>query len=128
MFQIEKLDSNNYESWCLQMKSILIQAEFWKVTNGELLKPQKAKELEQWQVNHVKNCSTSFQAWCKLKDIFIPSGPARKVTLFKHVMQFKIEDDDNVPQFLDKKADRNKCCNCRRISCDYFIVQFAEVF
>lgn len=38
MFQIEKQDAENYESWCLQMRSVLTRNGFWKIVNGVLKK------------------------------------------------------------------------------------------
>ncbi|KAH8338622.1 hypothetical protein KR059_010401, partial [Drosophila kikkawai] len=47
MYQIEKLDERNYDSWCVQMRSVLVHAELWKVASGEL-KQEAAPEGVDW--------------------------------------------------------------------------------
>lgn len=40
--QIEKLDENNYDSWSIQMRSVLIHSSFWKIVNGQTPKAEEA--------------------------------------------------------------------------------------
>ena len=35
MYQIEKLDEDNYDTWSIQMRSVLVHAEAWKVLRGQ---------------------------------------------------------------------------------------------
>lgn len=84
------------------------------------MKTEEASELQNWllkdekalasiilcvspsQINHIKKCKTSQQACRKLKEIHGPSGPARKVFLFKQLLQMKMPDGGNVSEFLEK--------------------------
>ena len=45
---IEKLSKENYETWKLQMKAILIQNDFWEYVNGSKQPPENANEL--WRI------------------------------------------------------------------------------
>jgi len=36
LYQIEKLDEKNYESWNIQIRIILVHSGLWSVTSGKL--------------------------------------------------------------------------------------------
>jgi len=36
LYQIEKLDEKNYESWNIQIRSVLVHSGLWSVTSGKL--------------------------------------------------------------------------------------------
>ena len=46
MFNIEKLEEDNYEGWKIHMKSVLIQQDLWGYVNGTILKPSEMPEEE----------------------------------------------------------------------------------
>lgn len=115
LFQIEKLDSENYDSWNVQMKSILIHQELWKVVSGVEVKPDdemwKSKDekalativlsIKANQINSIKHCKSSAEAWLKLKEIYQPTSPGRKVTLFKKLLNLKMSENEDSNQFLN---------------------------
>ena len=54
------------------------------------------------QLIHIRKCASSKEAWKKLEDIHQPSGPARKVTLFKQLLSLKMADSDSISNHLNK--------------------------
>ena len=60
LYQIEKLDDTNYDSWCVQMCSVLIQNGLWKVVNGTVKKEDAADDRarESWEANDEKVLAT----------------------------------------------------------------------
>ncbi|KZC14392.1 hypothetical protein WN55_06998 [Dufourea novaeangliae] len=81
---IEKLHETNYESWKLQMKSVLICNELWAYVNGKITptpenldvwnnKDEKALastllSVSKNQLLHIKKAETSAVAWGLLQD------------------------------------------------------------
>lgn len=110
LYQIEKLDDDNYDSWAIQMRSVLIHCDLWAYVSGTIEKPpaDRVDTVAAWTVKdekalatltlsvktaqliHIKNCRTSAVAWTTLKDIHRPTGPARKVTVFKQLINLKM--------------------------------------
>lgn len=125
LYQIEKLDDNNYDGWKVQMRSVLVHSELWKYVLKETQRPAatQAEELETWntkdakalatillsvktsQLLHVKHCKTSAAAWEKLEEVYRPTGPARKVTLFKQLMNLKMVEGSAMPSHLNSFFD-----------------------
>ncbi|XP_049318346.1 uncharacterized protein LOC105224069 isoform X1 [Bactrocera dorsalis] len=123
LFNIEKLDESNYDSWSIQLKSVLVHQELWSVASGETPCPEadadgknvlmwKAKDekatatiilsITTMQIAHVKNSKTSNEAWNTLREIHRPKGPVRKVTLFKRLLAMRMSDDECVQQYVCK--------------------------
>ena len=121
LYAIEKLDEQNYASWCVQMRSVLIHTDLWKVVSGKL--ERTTANATEWesidekalatmvlsvkptQLNHIKNCKNSAEAWNKLESIYKPKGPARKVTLYKSLLNLRLSEDGNIPKFIDAFTD-----------------------
>ena len=94
LYRIEKLNNGNYDSRCVQMRSVLVHSGYWKIVNGGLKRESAAddKAKEAWdenderalasitlcvkpnQLNGIKNCSTSDQAWLRLEETYKPRG------------------------------------------------------
>lgn len=120
--QIDKLEDGNYESWRIQMRSILIHSGQWRIVNGdtkidadkrdsetEKLKLEDEKALatiflniKPSQLNSIKNCSTSREAWLKLQNIHKPQGPMQKVGLYKRLLNLSMKDNSNMSQHLNE--------------------------
>lgn len=121
LYQIEKLDERNFETWSVQVKSVLIHCSYWKYVNGEEKKiaTWDADKKFEWdtndgkalatimlsikssQINYVKNCATSNEAWLKLKEIYKPSGPIQKVSLYKQLLNLNMKEISNMVEFLN---------------------------
>lgn len=113
LYQIEKLDENNYDAWKVQMRSVLVHCELWQYASNTAPRPAatEADALATWitkdekalatillsvkssQLLHIKNCKSSSAAWDKLSEIHTPAGPARKVTVFKQIVNLKMAEN-----------------------------------
>ena len=78
---IEKLNRENYDTWKMQMKAILVKDDLWEYVDGTISKPQAADEASLWnkrdgkvqadiilavsssELCHVKHCKTSHEIW-----------------------------------------------------------------
>lgn len=125
LYPIEKLDDKNYETWCVHMKSVLIHSGYRKYVNGELVKnPTWAEDkklewdgtdekalatimlsLKSSQLNYVKNCTTSKEAWEKLNEVYKPSGPLQKVSLYKKLLSLNMKEIKNMAEYLNAFSD-----------------------
>lgn len=118
LYQIERLDEKNYDSWKLQIKSVLIHSELWSYVSGAEVKPDNGSAatwsnkdekalatillcVKPSQLNYIKNCKTSNEAWIILQNTHQPQGPARKVTLFKQLLQLKMQENTHVLPHLN---------------------------
>lgn len=105
--RIELLNKDNYDTWKLQMKAILVKNDLWEYAEGTIVKPEagednaNANAVKAWTKNdgkamadiilcigtnelkQVKNCETANTMWVKLQTIFESTGPARMATLLK---------------------------------------------
>lgn len=123
-YKIDYLKDNNYDSWKLQVKAILIKNETWDYVTGKKKKPEEKEgsedETEKWNINdqkamsdiiltihptqlsQVKNCKTSSEMWEKLQSIYQSKGPAKKATLLKQLTQLRMNETENVAEYLRK--------------------------
>lgn len=124
LFNIEKLNEQNYESWRLQMRSVLVHQELWLVVSGTWKLPKQseknAEQIIQWQskdekalatimlsvstgqLAHIKNCATSASAWSSLLEVHRPQGPMQKVTLFKQLIRKEMKNGDCVQEYVNE--------------------------
>lgn len=114
LYAIDKLDDNNYGSWKIQMKNVLIHCDLWSYVTGTnvkldaewISKDSKALATIILSVKtnvliHIKNCKTSKIAWDKLEEIFQPKGPSSKCTLFKQLIRLKVENSQSVKDYVE---------------------------
>lgn len=108
---IEKLNDTNYESWKIQIKSILVCNELWKYTSGAeirttensdvwISKDEKALALillstSKNQLNHIKKAATSHEAWEKLKNTYESKGKKIRFvqTIISHEKRTRTKHD-----------------------------------
>lgn len=125
LYQIEKLDDNNYDAWKIHMKNVLVHCDLWKYTNGTIVKAENASaaDIAAWntkdekslatiilsckssQLIHIKNCVTSLEAWQRLKELYQPTGPSRKVSLFKQLIRIKFAHGQTMSGYLNSFCD-----------------------
>lgn len=116
LLTIDKLTKDNYDTWHLQMKAMLIKTDHWGYVNGTIAKPEEnAAEVAAWskedakaqadiilsmspsELCHIKNCDTSTEIWTKLSNVYASKGSARdKITLLKQLLFTKMERDDDI--------------------------------
>ena len=118
---IEKLNSENYGSWSVQMKSLLVTLDYWAPCETPVLSAgSTAEEKANFKIKdskalatiilsvkpseliHIKNCSTALLAWNKLRDIYVAKTPARKVNLFKKLVRYKIKDGSSFSEQINE--------------------------
>ncbi|UYV79912.1 hypothetical protein LAZ67_18001028, partial [Cordylochernes scorpioides] len=120
LYQIEKLNSENFETWKMQMKMILIHSDLWEYANSIRIKPETEVESNEWEKNdqkalativlslsppeiiHVKKCTTSAEAWKNLNKVHQPKGPATKVFLTKQLILLKMNPNERLQDYLNK--------------------------
>ncbi|GBM76703.1 Retrovirus-related Pol polyprotein from transposon RE2 [Araneus ventricosus] len=128
--RIELLTRDNYETWKIQMRALLVKNDLWTYVGGIKVKPElidgnaesreacskwtetdeKAKAdlilcISPAELKQIKNCVTSRDIWIKLEEIYQSKGPARKATLLKSLIQIKMPDTGDVRDHLRKFFD-----------------------
>ena len=53
------------------------------------------------QLNYVKSCKKSLEAWENLASIYKPSGPLRKVSLYKKLLSLRMSDTTTMTEYLN---------------------------
>lgn len=104
---------SNYESWKIQMRSVLICNELRSYAKGDTPKPEgdaadwtrkdeKALALillSMSKTKEVKKCDTSAEAWTKLEEAHESKGPVRKTILYKQLYRMKKESNQTMMQY-----------------------------
>jgi len=121
---IEKLTENNYESWKLQMRSILMCNDLWEYVSGGIVKTEKNAEV--WiikdqkalslimlgvsceQLNYVKKTETSQIAWEQLKHVHESKGPVRKTTLYKQLYRLKKNSETTMNKYINTFTNKTE--------------------
>lgn len=90
--RIEALGRENYDTWKLQVKALLVKNDVWGYVNGTVTKPEtaagNAAAIQEWenkdkkekfdfilsiapsQLKVIKNCQTSRDLWLTLENTF----------------------------------------------------------
>lgn len=125
--RIELLNKENYDTWKIQMRALLTKNEAWEYVSGQKPKPQvtdnNAEEVRKWliedekakadiilsikpsQLKQIKECGTSHELWLKLQSIYQSSGPARKATLIKQLTYHRMQEGEDVREYIQKFFD-----------------------
>lgn len=132
-FDIPKLKgSGNYHTWQFAMKSLLEFNGFGKCINTTIVpavgdgdpsvtcaetsedKKSKAKAMivlavEQSIYVHINKCTDALQMWQTLQKLYEDTGLKRKIGLLRDLIQCRLEDCDDIQDFIDKiKSTANK--------------------
>uniref|UniRef100_W8AQ86 Retrovirus-related Pol polyprotein from transposon TNT 1-94 n=1 Tax=Ceratitis capitata TaxID=7213 RepID=W8AQ86_CERCA len=118
---IEKLSGDNYTTWCIQIKSLLITLDLWNAVLGK--SPETEPEKSAWttydqkalaaitlsvkpsELIHIKNCLSAKCAWETLSALYKADTASRKVNLFKRLIRFKFRGNE---KFSDQLKEF--CC------------------
>lgn len=119
---IEKLTEDNYESWKIQMRSVLVCNDMWEYVNGTIqrssdnetvwiAKDQKALALivlsvSRGQLNYVKKAETSEAAWIELKRVHESKGPVRKATLYKQLYRMRKDRETSMNNYVNSFSNK----------------------
>ena len=121
--KFEVLNQDNYDTWKLQMRAILIKNDAWGYVSSKIVKPEvvQGNEASQqatnnWEeadlkaqsdivlaissseIKQIKGCVSAREIWTKLENIYQSKGPARKVALLNHLMSLKMQDGDDAQE------------------------------
>ena len=121
--KFEVLNEDNYDTWKLQMRAILIKNDAWGYVSGKIVKPEivQGNEASQqaankWEeadlkaqpdivlaissseIKQIKGCASAREIWTKLENIYQSKDPARKVALLNHFMSLKMQDGDDAQE------------------------------
>lgn len=128
--RIELLSKNNFDTWKLQVRAILVKNEVWDYVCGSKVRPAVTAEdaasqaaAANWdatdakahsdlilaispsELKQVKGCETSNAIWTRLHEIYQSQGPARKATLLMRLTLHKMAEDgdmrEHVRSFFD---------------------------
>ena len=96
---VERLDVDNYATWSIRMRALLISKGLWgSVTGDNSIDPDKDQKALAQIILHVKdyhlmtvgNCDTSKIAWDALKATYEAKSNARKVLLRRELTGLKM--------------------------------------
>lgn len=126
---IEKLNRDNYDTWCLHIEAILVKNDLWGYVDGTTLKPSETGAATIWdkhdrkaradiilsmgatELSHITHCKTSREVWLRLRDVYRSAGPTRKALLMKQLLFTKMSNDgdmqDHIKTFTET-ADKLK--------------------
>jgi hypothetical protein len=116
IYSVDKLEASNFSSWKLRLKMILIDRGLWEVVDGTELKPapdnkalydafikkdnqalaQIVLTLSNSQLVHVRNASSSRDAWRNICSAFEAKGLAAKVYLRRQFFTIKFTDSGSM--------------------------------
>ena len=109
VMRIEPLNAENYDTWKIQMRAILIKNDLWPYVDGTKSCPT-GSGADDWKENDQKacadislcivpselgqigECKTSHEMWTKLKNTYQSKGPARKAALLKRVALSRMQE------------------------------------
>lgn len=110
---MEVLDKNNYETWTIQMKALMIKNDSWKYIIETGPEGDDANVKQEWEagdqkamadlilniqpteLKQIKKCGSAKEIWLKLSEIFKSTGPARKATLLKALLHLKMMENES---------------------------------
>ena len=109
---IEKLCGENFATWSVQMKSLLITQDLWDTVESDC--PKNPEEQLVWkkgdqkalatiilsvkssELIHIKSCATAKCAWNTLSGLYKANTACRKVNLFKSLVRFKFNPGEKI--------------------------------
>lgn len=118
--RIESLNKENYDTWVLQAKAILVKAKLWKYVEQEIdLTKASDSDIEgnlmaiseliliisPSELKQIKNCKTAHVIWKKLNETHASKCPARKATLLKQLILTKYERGNDIREHLNNFMD-----------------------
>jgi len=117
--RIELMNKDNFDTWKIQVKALLVKNDEWGYVAGTINRPTKsALVLAAWntadskvmsdlilsispnELKHVKNCKTSREIWEKLKSTYESQDPVRIAMLLKRLLHSKMNDKENMRTHL----------------------------
>lgn len=112
-FDFEKLDgSENYHTWAFAVENYIAYKGLQgcisdPVTEKDAKNLTSCKAILGLSVNkciyvHIQKCESARDVWTTLKKLYEDTGLTRKIGLLKSMITTKLEDHDNMQQYVDK--------------------------
>jgi len=120
-FKIDSLNRDNFGTWKVHMKALLIKNGTWKYVSKKMpTTEEEAEKLLEWmeeeekaqadlilgistsELNHVKDCGSAYEMWQKLHSVYESKGPARKASLLKNLILLKMKTGDDMRDHVEK--------------------------
>lgn len=116
---VEKLTEGNYESWRMQMKSVLIFNDLWGYVDGSIERPTDGNGQTQWKIKdekalaliilsvsknelgHIRRMTTSKEAWEELIRVHSSQGPVKKAILYRQLYNSKKDERQTMMQYIN---------------------------
>ena len=118
---IDKLDSNNYQTWKLMMEMVLLHQDLWNIVDGSWKKPaENHGEYQNWmkkaakaraliilslhisQLEHVRKLEHPQEIWEKLKEVHEPTGRQHRLYLRRKFFTMKMQEGDHMQDHINK--------------------------
>ena len=112
--EIEKLDVDNYATWSVKVKSLLVLKDLWRAVSGagdvrgadEKALAQILLYVKDHHIVALSKCETAKQAWDKLKDAYQAKSTARRLQLKRELNALN----------KDGRAADQVCGPCHRLA------------
>ncbi|GBM22556.1 hypothetical protein AVEN_183984-1 [Araneus ventricosus] len=135
---IEKLEASNYNSWCDDVRVILLEKDCWGIVQGTETPPAEvatAKEVKDYKLRKSRAYSIIYlntdkshrslisdtedanQVWEKLKLHFRPESRARAVALTGEFSSCRIQEGETIAIRCSSTSAREPAQRCRSAYC-----------
>jgi hypothetical protein len=120
LLSIEKLDGDNYATWKLDMKMVLMNLELWGIVDGSEPCPNDAEDALSWakkdgkalstiylstkrsEKNDLSECKTSAEAWKKLSNVYEKKGLQTQILLSRNFLNSKYLETDTMKSYISR--------------------------
>lgn len=112
-FTVERLDVDNYSTWSIRMRALLITKGLWGAVTGDSIDPDKDQKALAQIILHVKDhhlmtvgsSATSKIAWETLKNTYEAKINARKVLLRRELTALKLGATEALTVYAARAKD-----------------------
>lgn len=113
-YTVTKLNRSNYFNWSYKMKMLLVEKDLWisnatpePITDEWTKNDLKAHSIialniQDEQIQYIRNCSLAKDAWNKLKSIHEKDTPNHRVYIIRQLMTQKLEEGGDVETHVNK--------------------------
>lgn len=114
--RFEQLNKENYDTWKIQIRAVLIKNDAWGYVSGSCKKPPGGDAtaeaaVQRWIKNDLKaqsdiilamspsvikqvnGCTIAYEIWTKLEGIYESKGPMQKAVLLNSLISHKMQDE-----------------------------------
>ena len=110
---VERLDLDNYATWRVRMRFLLISKGLWSAVSGEDTNAdndQKALALlglyvKEHHLPLMERCKTAKEAWQQFEAVYQAKSNARKLQLRKELVQLKMGPGEPLTKYVGRAKD-----------------------